>query len=130
MDIKEKANQYHDKGFNCAQGVLCACGEYTGLDEKTALATAGGLGGGCRCGEICGALSGAVIAVGLCSPYTDSQDLAAKDKIADLARYVTGQFKEEFGHVRCEELKGKEHTCPEFIGYAAELAEKTIKEKI
>ena len=130
MDIKERANQYHDKGFNCAQGVLCACGDYTGLEDKTALALAGGLGGGCRCGEICGAVSGAVIAVGLCCPYTDAQDLERKEKIADLARYVTGQFQEKFGHVRCEKIKGKDHACSEFIAFAAELAEKTIKEKI
>ena len=38
MSMEEKAAQYHAKGFNCAQSVLAACGEYTGLDEKTALA--------------------------------------------------------------------------------------------
>ena len=44
MSIEEKAAQYHAQGFNCAQSVLAACGEYTGLDEKSALAIAGGLG--------------------------------------------------------------------------------------
>ena len=130
MDIKEKANQYHDKGFNCAQGVLSSCAEYTGLDEKISLAIAGALGGGCRCGEICGALSGALLAVGMCCPFNDAENLEAKEKIAELARYVTGSFREEFGNVRCEDLKGKKHTCPELISYAAALAEKTIKEKI
>ena len=51
MDVKKLATEYHEKGFNCAQSVLCACGAYTGLDEKTALAVSGGFGGGLRCGE-------------------------------------------------------------------------------
>ena len=38
MSVKERAVSLHGAGFNCAQGVLCSCGAYTGLDEKTALA--------------------------------------------------------------------------------------------
>lgn len=128
MDIKEKANQYHDKGFNCAQAVLCSCSGYTGLDEKTALAIAGGLGGGCRCGEICGAISGAILTAGMCCQYVDEKDLETKEKIASLSRTITGAFREEFGFLRCEDLKGKQHTCSELISFAAELAEKTVKD--
>ena len=45
MDIREKAEKLHKSGFNCAQSVLGACGEYTGLDENTALAVSAGFGG-------------------------------------------------------------------------------------
>ena len=65
------ANAYHDKKFNCAQSVLLAFGDKTGLDEKTARAIAGGMGGGvggCK-EEICGALSGAVLALGMLLPH-------------------------------------------------------------
>ena len=48
MDIREKAEKLHKSGFNCAQSVLGACGEYTGLDENTALAVSAGFGGGVR----------------------------------------------------------------------------------
>ena len=65
MDIKEKAEKLHKSGFNCAQSVLGACGEYTGLDDNTALAVSAGFGGGVRSGEICGAISGAVMAIGM-----------------------------------------------------------------
>ena len=34
MDREEKARMYHEQGFNCAQAVLAACGDVTGLDEK------------------------------------------------------------------------------------------------
>lgn len=126
MGIKEEATVLHNKGFNCAQSVLAACGKYTGLDEKTALAVSGGFGGGVRSGEICGAISGAVMALGLAAPYADEAEQQAKSRIAELSRGVVKTFKDEFGCVRCVELKQGGHSCAELIEYAAELAEKTI----
>lgn len=129
MGVKEKATELHNSGFNCAQSVLCACGKYTGMDDAAALAISGGFGGGVRCGEICGALSGAVMAVGLTHPYSDASDAAAKDKIALLTKQCTGEFRNEFGAVRCIELKKAGKSCAELIEYAAELAEKIIGEE-
>ena len=54
MSIRESAIAYHDQGYNCAQSVLAALQEETGLDENTAKRVAAGFGGGVRCGEICG----------------------------------------------------------------------------
>lgn len=125
--IGEEAVAYHEKGFNCAQSVLCACGKYTGLDEKTALAVSGGLGGGVRCSEICGAVTGGVLAAGLCFPYHDEHDLAAKDRIAALTVKLTGRFREQFGALRCEELKTDREHCNAFIAYMAEETEKLIQ---
>lgn len=127
MDIKELAIKYHDSGFNCAQAVLCACAEYTGLDEKTALAVSAGFGGGLRSGEVCGAISGAVMALGLANPFTDSSDTAAKDKIAALAKDCVAAGKEKFGCIHCSELKGDKSNCPYYIGEMAALAEEMIK---
>lgn len=126
MDIKEKALAFHNEGFNCAQSVLCACGEYTGLEEKTALALCGGLGGGVRCGEICGALTGAVLAIGAAFPFDDADDVQAKVKIAALTKQTTAIFKDNFGCLRCLELKAAGKPCSELIAYGAELAEQMI----
>ena len=46
MSIQESAIAYHDNGFNCAQSVLAALQEETGLDESTAKRVAAGFGGG------------------------------------------------------------------------------------
>ena len=127
MTVSEKAVLLHGQGYNCAQAVLAACGEYTGMDEKTALAIAGGFGGGMRCGEMCGAVSGALMAVGLCCPYNDASDLDAKAKIAMLAKELTGDFRDNFGCVRCLELKGNGISCDELIAYGAAKAEEIIK---
>lgn len=126
MEIKEKALRLHEEGFNCAQSVLGACGEYTGIDDKTALALGGGLGGGVRCGEICGALTGAVLAVGASKPFSDADDMQAKVKIATLTKECVNLFNDKFGCKRCFELKASGHPCKELIGYCAELAEQVI----
>lgn len=128
-DLKEKALSYHKKGFNCAQSVLAACLPHTGLDEKTALAVSGGFGGGVRCGEICGSVSGAVMAISLAFPYHTEGDNEGKDKIALLTKRCIKEFKEHFGALRCLELKGEKISCDELIAYAAELADRIIREQ-
>ena len=130
MSVKEKAIAYHDMGFNCAQSVLSCVKEYTGLDEKTSLAVAGGFGGGCRCGEICGAVTGGIMALSLHCPYVDGRDLERKEEVAALSRYLTGAFRDEFGALRCDEIKGDKSRCPDYIRFMAELTEKTLIERI
>lgn len=127
MTVEEKAAQYHARGFNCAQSVLAACGEYTGLEEKPALAIAGGLGGGVRCGEICGAVIGAVMAIGLCQPFDDGADDEAKVNIAVKTRAFTDRFKQQFGCIRCLDLKVSGRPCAELIACCAKAAEEVIK---
>jgi C_GCAxxG_C_C family probable redox protein len=53
-------------GYNCAQAILYAYGPDLGLDGETALKVATGLGGGMGGrGEICGAVTGGILALGL-----------------------------------------------------------------
>ena len=58
MGVKEKAIALHGEGCNCAQSVLCSLEEYTNLPFETARRVAEGFGGGVRCGEICGSITG------------------------------------------------------------------------
>ena len=127
MTLTEKALEYHKSGFNCAQSVLASLGDYTGLDEKTALAVSGGFGGGMRCGEMCGSVSGALMAIGLCCRFNEAENKDAKDKIALLTKDFNGRFKERFGYLRCKDLKRKKISCDELIAAAAEIAEEIIK---
>ena len=104
------ANAYHDKKFNCAQSVLLAFGDKTGLDEKTARAIAGGMGGGvggCK-EEICGALSGAVLALGMLLPHVEEDDQAAKERIYGTVSEFRRRFTERFGYCRCGDLLNNE----------------------
>ena len=121
MGIKENAVSLHGKGYNCAQCVLASCGEYTGLDDNTALSVSAGFGGGVRCGEICGAVSGAVMAIGCAK----SNDAAAN--VAGLTKQTAAAFRERFGAVRCLDLKRAGVPCDDLIAFGAETAEKLIR---
>ena len=127
MDIREKALDYHKKGYNCAQAVIAACSELTGLDEKTVLAISAGFGGGLRSGEVCGAISGAVMALGMAYPFVDCSDAEAKQKIAEIAKQCVAAAEEKYGKIRCSELKGN-IDCNEIICFMADTAEKMIRE--
>ena len=53
-------------GYNCAQSVLYAFGPELGLDGEISLKLATGLGAGMgRRGEVCGAVTGGILALGL-----------------------------------------------------------------
>jgi C_GCAxxG_C_C family probable redox protein len=53
-------------GYNCAQAVLDAFRDETGLDEDLALKIATGLGAGMgRKQEVCGAVTGGILVLGL-----------------------------------------------------------------
>lgn len=130
MTVKERAVEYHNHGCNCAQSVLCALSDYTGLDEQAAKCISAGFGGGARCGELCGAITGGIMALGLAEGAGGGAPSAA---VAQLTTELTKAFRAEHGCVRCQDLTikygGKTH-CPKMIEAAAGIAEKIIQEKI
>lgn len=117
MSVAEKAVALHET-CNCAQSVLCALGAYTELDEEAAKRIAKCFGQGMRCGEVCGAVTGALMAIGAACPNPDPSA-------------ITRTFKEKYGYIRCSDLlrDAKQKRCDEFIGYCAELAENAIREQ-
>lgn len=106
MDRCELANAYHEKGYNCAQSVLAAFGDLTGLPERDALAAAGGLGGGVGGShqEICGAASGAVMALGLLNPHVQENCPDAKRRVYERTKDFLDRFQARFGCTRCGDL--------------------------
>lgn len=107
MTRGERAEAFFKKGYNCAQSVLLAFSDVTGLDEKASALTASSFGGGMgRLREVCGALSGAFIAVGLIRGYFDPEDNAAKKELYALVQDIAAEFKRENGSVVCRELLG------------------------
>lgn len=124
--------QLRDQGFNCAQTVLGSCCEELGLPLEQALALMGGFGGGCGKGEICGALSGAIAAIGLAKPHNLPGDRKAKEEIRQTAAETVDAFRAEFGCVTCRELLekygGREH-CGAFIAAAVETIGKILEKE-
>lgn len=92
-------------GYNCAQSVLYAFGPDLGLDGETALKLATGLGAGmARRGEVCGAVTGGVLALGLRFGRGGQQDrLATEETYRKTLKLMEG-FEERHGSILCRVL--------------------------
>ena len=99
---------------NCCQAVFLAfCKDY-GMDEEDAFRVAAGFGGGMgRMQEVCGALTGAFMAIGL--KYHDD-----KKECYRMVREMGRRFREMNGALTCRELLGHDLNTPEGEAAAAE----------
>lgn len=113
MTYGEKAEQLFLEGYNCAQAVFLAFSDLTKLPETTAVKLASSFGGGMgRMREVCGALSGAFMVLGILYGY--DSPLAKAEKADHYARIqqVAGWFREKYGTIVCRELLKDPTTLP------------------
>lgn len=106
MDHSYLAADLFLKGSNCAQAVLLAFSDVTGLDEKTAARLSSSFGGGMgRLREVCGAVSGMLMVAGLLYGYEEPGE-KDRDKKAhyQLVQELAGKFREEVGSIVCREI--------------------------
>lgn len=95
----DRAVQLFYSGKNCSQAVFAAFAPELGLDEETALHIALGLGGGVgRMREVCGAVSGASMLVGLRFPGI------SKGEAYNKVRLIADEFKKTNPSIICREL--------------------------
>jgi C_GCAxxG_C_C family probable redox protein len=79
MDHVIEAENLFSQGFNCAQAVAAAFCDKLGLNLKAALRLSSPFGGGmARMREVCGAVTGIFMVVGMKYGYSDATDLTAK----------------------------------------------------
>ena len=106
MNRCEQAYNYHKEGYNCAQAVVAAFSDLTGLTVEQSMAVSGGFGGGVggSHAELCGAISGGVIALSLLCPHVDGGDKAAKVQLYQLTKEFRARFEETFGMTVCGDL--------------------------
>ncbi len=101
------AKEYFLNGYNCAQAVLLAFSDLTGLDDKTAMRLSSSFGGGMgRMREVCGTVSSALMVLGILHGYDATSPTAAEDKKAHYARVqeYAARFRTEQGTIICREL--------------------------
>ena len=132
------------KGFTCSSAVFSAFSDEMGLDSDMATKIACGFGGGIlKTGNICGAVSGAIMVIGLKYGKTIQGDDAATEKTRALVRKFMQEFTKRHGSVNCTELlgynlsnpdeyeKARENNlfmtkCPELVGDATAILEKIL----
>ena len=105
MDHAEEARRLFLAGYNCAQAVFCAFCDLTGLDVDTAARLSSSFGGGMdRLREVCGTVSGALMALGLLQGYADPRDPDAKAAHYRLVQEYARLFREQNGSIVCRDL--------------------------
>lgn len=100
----ELAMNYHAMGMGCAQSLLLAFRDKTGMDEATCYGIASGFGGGVRYGGICGAIAGSVMVLGMLYPHTPENGKEGKAYSAKLTKEFERRFAEKFGYMDCRDL--------------------------
>lgn len=109
-----KALSLRKEGYNCAQTVIMAFPDITGIEDTTAATMTAGLGAGMSCGEICGVAGAMALACGFItndpSPKGKLSAMPATKKL--LTEFSTGAG----GCITCRDLKGKcGKSCEELI---------------
>ena len=143
MTLEEARYRMLDQGFDCAQTVLSAFAEDLDLDEETALRIAAGFGGGMHKGDMCGCVTGGLMALGLKYGWSEEVDRVGKDLMNGKAQEFERRFRERLGALRCRELleadvstpEGKflaaeriPQRCPGFVAAATEILEEMLDE--
>lgn len=123
-------------GYCCAESVLMALAEHTDRDPGTLVALASGFCGGLAgTGQICGAVTGAIMGIGLAlgpvEPHANHSTIDAATN--DFLRRFLG----EFGSLTCHDLLSNDvassarqphATCTDYVGEAARIALEVLED--
>lgn len=114
MDRTDTAVATFSEGFSCSQAVLLAFSEELGLDRATALKISTAFGGGMSSLALtCGAVTGALMVIGLKNGRAEAADAAAKEKTYEISREFVRRFTERHGSIVCRGLLGVDISTPE-----------------
>lgn len=138
MDFVSEAQDLFNGPYNCTQAVLAPFAELYGLPRETALKLGTPFGGGIgHTGQVCGAVSGAMMAIGL-ARGTAVDDKPQKEACYALAQVFHRRFLALHSAVTCPGLLGLDlgdpaeyaqaremgvfHSrCPAFVGDAVKI---------
>lgn len=141
----DKAKNLFEQKFHCSQAVLVAFADELGITEEQALKLGACFGGGMCKGEVCGACTGALMALGLKYGQSEKSDLESRYKTNDITSKFLEMFCNENGSYICKELlgcdlatlEGKEYAqkhnlftefCPAMVISAVKITEQLLSE--
>lgn len=105
MTKSERAVSKFASGYNCAQSVFSAFCEDLGIGQDTGLKMACGFGAGMgRKGEVCGAVTGGIMALGARYGRGEHEDRAATEATYVKTRQLMDQFAARHGSCICKAL--------------------------
>jgi len=118
--IEKASDLFNNQRYHCSQAVLGAFAEDLGITEEQALKIGGCFGAGMCYGEVCGCVTGALMAFGLKYGQCRVDDLVSRQKTNDMTIQFMEKFKTENGSYMCKELLGYDFSKPEEAKIIAE----------
>ena len=104
-------------GFSCSQATCLAFAEDFGIDRETALKLSCAFGGGmAHTSKTCGAVTGALMVIGMKYGRTKADDVAAKEKTYEVTKAFMKEFNRRNHSLDCTTLIG--HDLSDSIEYA------------
>lgn len=101
------AEEMFKEGYMCSQSVLAAFSDLFGLEKELAFKIANGFGGGiARKQEVCGAVSGAVMIIGLKYGKVLADDSLSHEKTYSMVDHFCKKFIEKNKSINCYEILG------------------------
>ncbi|MEX1376857.1 MAG: C-GCAxxG-C-C family protein [Eubacteriales bacterium] len=120
---------FSNPNTNCAQATFCAFCDEAKISKEMAMKIATGFGGGLRDKEACGAVTGAIMALGLILGQKDENDLESKQLASDLTIEFNKKFKEKHGSIVCRDLKDDE-ICAQLVADGAQIMDDLLKARV
>jgi C_GCAxxG_C_C family probable redox protein len=123
MTRQEKAEFYFAEGFACSQAVFAAFGKEMGLTEDQCLKIGCAFGGGmARQQMTCGAVTGAMMVIGLLYGRGLDDDISKKEFTYEKTNEFFSEFRSRNGSLDCNDLlQGLNMNDPEELKKIQEL---------
>jgi C_GCAxxG_C_C family probable redox protein len=116
----EEAVELFKEGCACSQAVLASVAERLGLDRGQAMRISACFAAGMRGGEVCGAVTGAYMALGLAHCGADCTTAEGRQAAYAEVASFNSAFRERHGSLLCRELLGGDLSTPEGAQLASE----------
>ncbi len=120
MKSEEKIAEDFGNGYDCAMQVFAELAPEIGLTEEQGLKMASCLGVGAMQGSLCGAVVGALMAIGYKYGNTVRGDMATKGVCLAKRADFYDRFEKEFGSLTCPGLLNLDLRKPEEMQEARE----------
>lgn len=117
----QEINELLSQGYDCGQITLLSAAPRLGLSREEALSLAAGFGGGMLSGETCGAVVGALMAIGCREGAWAPGDQEAKGQVMEKVAAFRAKFAEKEGSCLCRDLLGYNLAIPEEAQKIGEL---------
>lgn len=109
---QEEIRELFIQGIDCSQVVTGRFADRMGMEEDDARKMSSCFGGGMMCGETCGAVTGALMVIGMSFGHSRKGDQEQKQIMSEKVAEFKRLFLEKYPSCMCRELLGHDISKP------------------